>query len=84
MATHSLPNSFIVWAPTPAAPTTFATVFTVRIAANGLLIFSFIFSNRRPAWLPVFARTATWEWVIDNIIDSKREQRNETPNAKKK
>jgi hypothetical protein len=34
--------------------------------------------------LPVFARTATWEWVIDNIIDSKREQRNETPNAKKK
>ena len=40
-ATVSEPKTCRVWAPTPAAPTVFAIVLIVKIAARGLLISSF-------------------------------------------
>ena len=84
IAPHSLPYKIIAWAPTPAAPTTLAIVFTVKIAANGLFIFPFILSNILLELLPDFTATAAKEGVTDKIMDSRREQRNEIPNAKKK
>ena len=49
-----------------------------------LFIFSFILSNFLLELLPDFTATAAKEGVTDKIMDSRREQRNEIPNAKKK
>ena len=58
-ATHSFPKIIWVWAPTPAAPTVFATVLIVKIAAKGRLIFPLRSAMIFPTLVPSFSKTVT-------------------------
>ena len=83
-ATHSLPKITRVCAPTPAAPIVLAIVFTVNIAASGLLIFSFSSAISLPDVPPSFSITDTCAIERLSRTDSSREQRNETNSAVRK
>ena len=82
-ATVSEPKTCKVCAPTPAAPTVFATVLIVKIAARGLLISSFNACRILPLFGFDFMRVPIWEWVTERMTDSSIEQINETPRTMK-
>ena len=77
-ATHSLPKINKVCAPTPAAPTVFAIVLIVKIAASGLLIFPFNSAINFPEGCPSFSITDTCAMDKLSKTDSSNEHRKET------
>ena len=68
-------------APTPAAPTVWAIVFRLRIAASGRSMCVFSRCSRRPVAGRSCCNRATCEGVTLSSTASRIEQRNETPRA---
>ena len=80
--TQALPKTTIDWAPTPAAPTVWAMVLSVRMAASGRSIVCLNRRRRRPARFPVRAITSASETVSVSRTASHSEHRNDTPIAR--
>ncbi len=74
----------IAWAPTPAAPKVWATVFRMRIAASARLRFSRRRSQAPAPLAPAsFMRSMKVRRTLSSTA-SKTEQANETPSARRK
>ena len=82
MATDPEPKMTRICAPTPAAPTVWAMVLSVRIAARGRSMLAFIRLSRSPLALPSLASSSTCDCGTDRMPASSSEQRNETPSAR--
>ncbi len=80
--TYASPNTFVAWAPAPAAPTVCAIVLRLRMADSGRSMLSFRALSLGPVEPPFRSRTARYEGVTLSNTASRIEHRKETARAR--